>query len=118
MIVKLKEDLHDYRITSICNNIFRSIKPEEENCDTYIEYRLIIDTDDYFAGNKNLVENHIIQIDIFSYGSYRKLAKVLKDTLKDKGYLYAYGMDSYEDDTKLYHRAMRFKYNLFVGREG
>ena len=115
MLSKIKQDLNDTEITSICNNIYYYIKPEEEICPTYIEYRILSDTDKDFAGNTNMTELYSIQIDIFSYGDYIELAKTIKKVLKAKGYLYLSGDgDFYEPDTRLYHKAMRFKYKLFV----
>lgn len=111
MLSKLKKDLAE--ITSV--PIYAFIKPEEEIKDTYIEYRIISDIDADFAGNKNLTEIYTIQIDIFSYYDYIELAKTIKNILKAKGYVYIQGDgDLYEPDTKLYHKAMRFKYSMFI----
>ena len=53
--------------------------------------------------------------DIFSYYDYIELAKTVKNILKAKGYIYIQGDgDLYEPDTKLYHKAMRFKYSMFI----
>ena len=75
MISQLKKDLNDETITSICNKIFYYIKPEQEKADTYIEYRILTERESDFAGNKNLTETYYLQVDIFSYGNYKKLAQ-------------------------------------------
>ena len=60
-------------------------------------------------------EIYTIQIDIFSLYDYVELAKTIKNILKAKGYVYIQGDgDLYEPDTKLYHKAMRFKYSMFI----
>ena len=111
MLSKLKKDLAE--ITSV--PVYAFIKPEEDIEETYIEYRIISDIDADFAGNKNLTEIYTIQIDIFSYYDYIELAKTIKNILKAKGYVYIQGDgDLYEPDPKLYHKAMRFKYSMFI----
>lgn len=114
MISKLKKDLNVEEITNLCNNIYYYMKNEEDDPITYIEYRIINCIDSDFAGNKNMTEIYTIQIDIFSYGDYKELAKIIKDTLKGKDYVYTEGQDLYENDTRLYHKVLRFKYKLFV----
>ena len=111
MLSKLKKDLAE--ITSV--PVYAVIKPEEDIEETYIEYRIISDKDSDFAGNKNLTEIYTIQIDIFSFYDYVELARTVKNILKAKGYIYIQGDgDLYEQDTKLYHKAMRFKYSMFI----
>ena len=111
MLSKLKKDLAE--ITSV--PVYAFIKPEEDIEETYIEYRIISDIDADFAGNKNLTEIYTIQIDIFSFYDYVELARTVKNILKAKGYIYIQGDgDLYEPDTKLYHKAMRFKYSMLI----
>ena len=115
MISQLKKELNDETITSICNKIFYYIKPEQEKADTYIEYRILTERESDFAGNKNLTETYYLQVDIFSYGNYKKLAQTVKNTLKSKGYIsLSTDGDLYEEDTKLYHKIMRFSYKKFI----
>ena len=115
MISQLKKDLNDETITSICNKIFYYIKPEQEKADTYIEYRILTERESDFAGNKNLTETYYLQVDIFSYGNYKKLAQTVKNTLKSKGYIsLSTDGDLYEEDTKLYHKITRFSYKKFI----
>lgn len=111
---KLKRDLNDNRITELCDNIYYYIKPEDKQADLYIEYRILGDYERNFAGNKNLTELYLIQVDVFSKGSYKNLVSVIKTVLKEKNYTYVDGVELYEEDTKLYHKAMRFKYSMFI----
>lgn len=113
MISQLKKDLHDTSITSLCNKIYYYIIPEEESTDTYIEYRIIGDYERNFAGNKNMTEVYLVQVDVFSKGSYKTIANNIRSVLKNKGYSYIDGIELYEEDTGFYHKALRFKYTKF-----
>ena len=87
----------------------------QKKADTYIEYRILTERESDFAGNKNLTETYYLQVDIFSYGNYKKLAQTVKNTLKSKGYIsLSTDGDLYEEDTKLYHKIMRFSYKKFI----
>lgn len=109
---KLKKDLNDKRIASICNNIFFLHKQEDIKCDTYIEYEILKKKYYNYAGNKNFDEDYVIQVDIFSKSNYFNLEKVLTDVLEEKGYYFLESADLYEDDTKLYHNASRWRYTI------
>lgn len=110
---KLREDLFDFRISSLVdNNIYFLHKDESKITNTYIEYEIIRKTYDDYAGNNNNSESYLIQVDIFSKSNYSHLENVIEDVLKEKGYKFVQSVDLYEESEKLYHCAMRFKYKL------
>lgn len=114
MKTQLRKDLMDTRITSIVGtDIYFLHKPEENIANTYIEYEIIRKTYDDYCANDNLSENYLIQVDIFSKGNYANLEKVIEEVLKEKDYRFVQSADMYEEDTKLYHKAMRFNYKKF-----
>jgi 1,2-phenylacetyl-CoA epoxidase catalytic subunit len=101
----------DIRITSIVGtNIYFLHKPEETKADTYLEYEIVRKEYDDYCGNDNLTENYIIQVDIFTKGSYSKLQETIEEVLKEKDYRFSQSADMYEEDTKLFHCGMRFNY--------
>lgn len=113
MKTKLREDLADSRITSLVgNNIYFLHKDESIKTDTYIEYEIISEKYEDYCGNDNLAIDYIFQVDIFSKGNYEPIEKIIKEILKEKDYKFSNGADLYENDTKLYHKAMRFNYKL------
>ena len=114
---KVISDLNDKRIVDICNRIFYYRKPENISADTYIRWIFIDQRQALFAGNKNFAEIYFIQIDIFSTGNYENLAKVIKNTLKEKRYLIYEQKDLVEelgDGSLLYHKVLRFKYTKYT----
>lgn len=114
---RLRQDLFDNRITSIIgDHIYFLHKDKSIKTNTYIEYEIIRKTYDDYAGNDNISENYIIQVDIFSKSNYSELENIIEAVLKEKGYKYSTGADMYEEDTCLFHCAMRYNYKLKNGR--
>ncbi|MDU1413442.1 MAG: prohead protease [Clostridium sp.] len=108
---KLRKDLFDSRITYFINNdIYMLHKPESEKADVYIEYEIVRKEYDDYCGNDNLSEDYLIQVDIFSKGNYADLEKIIEEVLKEKEYRFSNSVDMYEEDTCLFHCAMRFNY--------
>ena len=115
MKTKLRTDLFDNRITSLVGkNIYFLHKDESIKSDTYIEYEIIRKTYNDYAGDRNISEVYIIQVDIFSKNDYSNIEKTIENVLKEKGYRFTDSVDLYEEDTKLFHKPMRFNYKLFL----
>lgn len=111
----LSKDLEDKRITDIVGeHIYFLHKDEDEKCDTYIEYEVIINKDSDYAGNEATTNISTIQVDIFSKSNYIVLEETIKEVLKEKDYYYFDGADLYEKNTGLFHCAMRFKKQIFI----
>lgn len=54
---------------------------------------------------------HWIQIDIFSPGNYMSIVKFIKESMKQAGFKKTHGeTELYEEDTKLFHKVLRFYY--------
>lgn len=51
---------------------------------------------------------HYIQIDIFSSGNYLSLVKSVKGKMKQAGFKKSFETEMIEEDTKLYHKVLRF----------
>lgn len=106
---QLYNDIADERITNIVNdNVYFLHKNENVKTNTYIEYEIITEKYDNYYGNNNKTVNYVIQVDIFSKYDYSDLEQIIKTVLKEKDYRFSNGADLYEEDTKLYHKAMRF----------
>ena len=112
---KLRKDLFDSRITHFVDkNIYFLHKSEEEKTDTYIEYEIIRKEYQDYCGDDNLSEDYLIQVDIFSKWDYTELENTIEEVLKEKEYRFNNSMDFYEEDTKLFHLAMRFYYKKLI----
>lgn len=51
---------------------------------------------------------HFVQVDIFSPGNLINLSNNVKRKMKQAGFRKNYEVDKYEEDTKLYHKLLRF----------
>lgn len=106
----VKKDLNDKRITDICNSIHYLHKDESVLTDTYIEYEILSKKYSDYAGDDNIAENYLIQVDIFSKSNFIQLEEIIEIVLKEKGYRFVESVDLYEDDIKLYHLASKYRY--------
>lgn len=76
---------------------------------TYITFFCYNDRGELYADDEELSTGYYIQLDIFSRGSYTELKKQVEKLMKEAGFIRkAAGPELYENDTKLYHRPLRF----------
>lgn len=61
------------------------------------------------ADDQEVKTNYSLQVDVFSKGNYKTLVNQVKQALKNIGYERTFATDLYEDDTKFYHKVLRFK---------
>ena len=80
--------------------------------DLYLEYEIVNEYGEEYSENKEDFTTYVVQIDIFSTGNYSKLENVVKRLMLENGFERDMANDLYEDDTGLYHKAMRFSISL------
>lgn len=78
----------------------------------YIEYEFYDENGEEWAENKEIATNYYIQVDIFSKTDYTDLENKIKEILINAGFNRSMSADLYENDTQLYHKAMRFLVTL------
>lgn len=110
---KLRQDLMDKRITDIVGNKIYYIHAPQ-SADLYVEYMFYNKKKSDFCSNKNLAYTHYIQVDIFSKGDFTNLEKAVEEVMEKKGYNFITSADLFEDDTKLYHKALRYTFKEMV----
>jgi hypothetical protein len=76
--------------------------------DTYITFFTYLDKPEQHADDEELVTGHYVQVDVWSKGDYTKLVKTVHQKMLDAGFIKQSFYDLYEDDVKIYHKAMRF----------
>lgn len=114
---QIRTDLLDSRITSLITtdamkrpNIHLLHAPELTSS-PYIEYQIISDNGDLYQEGNLQHGSVVVQVDIFTHGSYIPIRDAVKTVLTEKAYIYpgAGGFQSlYEQETKLYHCVLRF----------
>jgi len=60
------------------------------------------------ADDKEQSTAHYIQIDIYSPGNFLSIVKNVKRKMKQAGFKKNFETEMYENDTKLYHKVLRF----------
>lgn len=76
----------------------------------YIEYEIFDENGAAWAENKEIASTYYVQVDIFSKSDYSALEDAIKQKLLEAGFIRTSAADLYEEDTQLYHKAMRFVY--------
>jgi hypothetical protein len=69
----------------------------------------VVNRDSEFADDQSIASEIVMQIDVWSKGSTSAIAKEIDKTMKELGYFRMSAPDFYEEDTKVYHKAMRFR---------
>ncbi len=78
------------------------------DADTYITFFTYLDKPEQHADDEELITGHYVQIDVWSKKDYTELVKAVHEKMLDAGFIKQSFYDLYEDDVKIYHKAMRF----------
>lgn len=78
----------------------------------YIEYEIFDENGQEWAENKEIATNYYVQVDVFSKGDYTNLENKIKEVMTNAGFNRSTCADLFENDTQLYHKAMRFLVTL------
>lgn len=63
-----------------------------------------------FGDGEEIGTNYSLQIDVWSKGDYTTLVNQIKEVMESNNFYRVSAYDSYEDDIKVYHKALRFNY--------
>jgi len=74
----------------------------------YIEYEIFDENGEEWAENKEIATNYYVQVDIFNKVDYTDLENKIKEKMINAGFNRSSSADLYENDTQLFHKAMRF----------
>lgn len=78
---------------------------------TYITFFSYLDKGELYADDEEVATGNYIQIDIFSKGNYTNIVKQVIKLMKKAGFIKKpSGPELFEDDTKIYHKPLRFFY--------
>ena len=81
----------------------------------YITYFELTNFDSEFSDDEATASSIEIQVDIWTKGNPQKIAEESDRTMTDLGY-YRYGAsDLYEDDTKIFHKVLRYETKKLKG---
>lgn len=81
---------------------------DENIKDTHITFFQFLEKNEEFCDDEEIQTGHYIQVDIWSKENVENLKKKVKSALKEADFSFQEGQDFFENDTKIYHKAMRF----------
>lgn len=78
--------------------------------ETYITFHEYLETGEEYEDDEESLTSHYIQIDVWSKSDYTSLVKEVKNLLITAGFQRLNEADLYEEDTKIYHKGLKFYY--------
>jgi hypothetical protein len=75
---------------------------------TYITFFNYLEQGEQYADNEEKVTGYYIQVDVWGKNDYTELVEKVKDQMRAAGFIRTSAADLFEEDTKIYHKAMRF----------
>lgn len=84
----------------------RAADPEKFPRITFFE---VDNRDRDFADDRSIASLVVVQIDVWSKGSTSVIAGQVDKTMKSLGFTRSSSPDFYEEETKIFHKAMRFR---------
>jgi hypothetical protein len=105
------------RLVSLCTGGFHNLRANDVNAFPRIVYSEIGNADDDFADNVSISAEVQFQISIFNteenISSQTPIAKEVDKTMKSLGYTRYDSTDIYEEDTKVFHKPMRYQKTFY-----
>ncbi len=78
--------------------------------ETYITFHEYLASSEEFEDDEEALTAHYVQIDLWSKVDYTELVELVRNALLAAGFKRLNEMDLYEEDTKIYHKGMKFYY--------
>ncbi len=82
---------------------------DKDISETHVTFILLSDDDEDYADDEAETNTQLVQVDVWSKENMDDLKKSIKVAMKTlDNCTYSDGADLYEDDTQIYHKALRF----------
>lgn len=78
--------------------------------DIYITFHEYLASGEEYEDDEETLTAHYIQVDVWSKKDYTDIVKSIKQLLLKAGLKRLNEMDLYEEDTKIYHKGLKFYY--------
>lgn len=91
-------------------NIPTAFQKYSGKAETYITFHEYLASGEEYEDDEETLTAHYIQIDLWSKSDYTDLALKVKKLLIDAGFKRLNEIDLYEEDTKIYHKGLKFYY--------
>lgn len=91
-------------------NIPVSFQRYTGKADTYITFHEYFVSGEEYEDDEEALTAHYIQLDVWSKADYTDIVKVIKGLMLKAGFKRLNEVDLYEEDTKIYHKGLKFYY--------
>lgn len=78
--------------------------------ETYITFHEYLTAGEEYEDDEEALTAHYIQVDVWSKSDYTDVVKNVKELLLKAGFKRLNEIDLYEEDTKIYHKGLKFYY--------
>lgn len=78
--------------------------------ETYITFHEYLSTGEEYEDDVETLTAHYIQVDVWSKTDYTDAVKSIKELMLKAGFKRLNEIDLYEEDTKIYHKGLKFYY--------
>jgi hypothetical protein len=85
--------------------------------ETYITFNEYLATGEEYEDDEESLTAHYVQVDIWSKADYTDVVKNVKELLLKTGFKRLNEIDLYEEDTKIYHKGLKFYYLEEMGSD-
>ncbi|APM39871.1 hypothetical protein [Clostridium kluyveri] len=75
---------------------------------TYITFFNYLEQGEHYADNEEKETGYYIQIDVWSKNDYTELVENVTNSMKAAGFRRTSAADLFEEDTKIYHKMLRY----------
>lgn len=106
----IKKVLFDERLTNLVGDKIYLLRANDNTKAPYIEYEILNERGSLYAENDEIETEYSIQIDVFTKDSYTEIVKIIKQIMKENGFMKEFGGSLYEDKSRLFHYVLRFNY--------
>jgi hypothetical protein len=89
---------------------FQELLKEDGMPETYITFFEYNQNGAVFADNEEQETAHFMHVNIFSKGNYKTIVDQVKTILMGLGFRRNFETELYENDTKYYHKVIRFTF--------
>lgn len=75
---------------------------------TYVTFFNYLEQGEQYADNEEKETGYYIQLDVWSKSDYTELVENITNAMKAAGFRRTSAVDLFEEDTKIYHKALRY----------
>lgn len=89
---------------------FQSLWDSDLNPKSYVTFFEVNQQGSFYGDDEEKSTSYLIQVNVYSKTDYTNLVEQIKSLMKKAGFTRQMETETYENDTKYYHKIIRFYY--------